>query len=231
MTTTIPAASAETATPAPVPGGIRGSAPVHDLLYSMETKLRWALLGNILQAAALSLFAAGYVWQVAHPPQPEYFATTADGKIIPLVPVSEPYIPQEALLAWVSGAVAQAYTLDHVHARDQLSRMRDLFTLKGFESHRRALEDAGLWEAVEKRRLITQVDVSTGVVINQGILGGRYVWKLEVPMKISYQGASGISLPQNNIAEVLVVRVPTGELARGYAIHQLVTRPHEGGGR
>ena len=48
------------------------------------------------------------------------------------------------------------------------------------------------------------------------------------PIKISYQGASSISLPQNNVAEVLVVRMPTHVVPRGYAIHQLVTRPAGG---
>jgi intracellular multiplication protein IcmL len=108
--------------------------------------------------------------------------------------------------------------------------MREQFTAQGFNSHRQALEDSGLWATVKERRLVTQV-VATAppVVTHQGVLAHRYVWKLELPIKISYQGASSVSPPQDNIAEVLVVRVPTHELPRGYAIHQLVTRP--GGNR
>ena len=187
------------------------------------------MLLNGLLAAALLPAALTLAWQALHPPEPEYFATAADGRITPLVPIDEPYVPQEALLTWVAQAVNQAYTLDHVHRKEQLSRMRELFTAAGFESHRRALEDSGLWEAVGARRLVTQVvTAAPPVVTNQGVLARRYAWKLEVPIAISYQGASSVSPPQNNLAEVLVVRMPTRAGSRGYAIHQLVTRP--GGG-
>lgn len=210
-------------------GGLRGVAPVHNLLNDYELKLRWSLLGNAVLAAGLTISALGNVWVLLHPPLPEYFATTADGRLIPLAPISEPYVPQEVLLTWTTQAVTQAYTLDYVHQKAQLSRMREQFTAQGFNSHRQALEDSGLWATVKERRLVTQV-VATAppVVTHQGVLAHRYVWKLEVPIKISYQGASSVSPPQDNIAEVLVVRVPTHELPRGYAIHQLVTRP---GGR
>jgi intracellular multiplication protein IcmL len=213
------------ANPSPATGR-RGLAPVHDLLRAYDLKLRWSLLGNLLLGGVLAASAFGNVWTLLHPPQPEYFATTADGRLIPLIPISEPYVPQEVLLGWVSQAVAQAYTFDHVHQQEQLSRMRELFTVPGFNSHRKALEDSGLWTAVNERRLVTQV-VATAppIVTNQGVLARRYVWRLEAPIKISYQGASSTSAPQENLAEVLVVRVPTHEAPRGYAIHQLVTRP------
>lgn len=212
------------------PGGIRGHAPVHNLLNATDLKLRWSLLGNLVLGTALAVSVFGNVWTHMHPPEPGFFATTADGRIIPLVPISEPYVPQEVLLTWATQAVTQAYTFDHVHQKEQLSRMRELFTAQGFNSHRTALEDSGLWTTVAEHRLVTQV-VATAppIVTNQGVLGHRYVWRLEVPIKISYQGASSVSSPQENLAEVLVVRVPTNELPRGYAIHQLVTRP--GGSR
>lgn len=206
--------------------GLRGTAPVHNLLNALDLKLRWSLLGNALLATTLTVSAAGHLWALTHPPTPEYFATTADGRLIPLVPISEPYVPQEVLLTWVAQAVTTAYTFDYVHQKEQLSRMRDLFTTQGFNSHCRALEAAGLWTAVAERRLITQVvPTAPPLVTNQGVLGSRYAWKLEVPIKITYQGASSVSLPQDNITEILIVRMPTHELPRGYAIHQLVTRP------
>lgn len=222
-------AAREPAVPPMPPDGIAGRAPVHNLLDDYALKLRWSLLLNVLLAAALAPSAWTLAWKALNPPEPEYFATSADGRIIPLAPISEPYVPQEALLTWVAQAVNQSYTLDHVHRKEQLSRMRELFTAAGFANHRKALEESGLWEAVGERRLVTQVvTAAPPVVINQGVLARRYAWKLEAPIKISYQGASSISLPQNNVAEVLVVRMPTHVVPRGYAIHQLVTRPAGG---
>jgi len=62
------------------------------------------------------------------------------------------------------------------------------------------------------------------VVVNQGVLADRYAWKIEMKLGLSYQGASSQSTPQALVAEVLVVRMPTHEVPRGLAVHQLITR-------
>jgi len=145
------------------------------------------------------------------------------------VPISEPYVPQEALLTWATQSVTRAYTLDHVHLREQLSTLRELFTAEGFKGHLKALDDAGILTAVEKRRLITRVVATDpAVIVNQGVLGNRYAWRVEVPIQIGYEGGSSSSQPQRNIVDLLIVRIPTHELPRGYAIHQIVARPAEG---
>lgn len=219
----------EPSTVSPREGGMRGIAPVHNLLDAIELKLRWSVLANIALGVALVLSSFGHVWTLLHPPKPEYFATTADGRQIPLVPISEPYVPQEALLTWATQSVTRAYTLDHVHLREQLSTLRELFTAEGFKGHLKALDDAGILTAVEKRRLITRVVATDpAVIVNQGVLGNRYAWRVEVPIQIGYEGGSSSSQPQRNIVDLLIVRIPTHELPRGYAIHQIVARPTEG---
>lgn len=213
-------------------GGVRGVAPVHNLLDRQDRNLRWSLLGNILLGVALSASVFGHAWTAINPPKPEYFATTADGRIIPLVPISEPYVAPEVLLTWTSQAVTKAYTLNHIHYKEQLSSMRELFTAQGFRAHEAALKAAGIPETLQKYRAITQV-VSTAppIITNQGIIAGRYAWSIKLPIQITYQGASSVSAPQTNTVELLVVRVPTNELPRGYAIHQIVTHPGSEVGR
>ena len=202
-----------------------GAGRVHNLLDRLEARLSLSQFINIGLALALVLSASAHVWLALHPPQPQYFATTADGRLIPLIPISEPYVSQETLLEWASKAVIRAYRLDYVHWREQLNDMRPDFTDAGFIEHRQALEEAGTLEAVTQRRLVTSVVTrAPPIIINQGVLADRYVWKLEIPITLSYEGASQHSPPQKMIAEVLVVRVPTNQLARGIAIHQLVTR-------
>ncbi len=214
----------------PDAGGIRGVAPVHNLLDATELKLRWSVLANIALGVALAVSVFGHVWAILSPPAPEYFATTADGRLIPLVPISEPYVPQEALLTWATQSATQAYTIDYVHEKQQLSALRELFTLEGFKGHLKALDEAGILTAVQKRRLITRVVATDpSVVTNQGVLGNRYAWRVEVPIQIGYEGSSSTSPPQRNIVELLIVRVPTNELPRGYAIHQMIARPAPGG--
>jgi len=125
----------------------------------------------------------------------------------------------------VTEAVTQAYTLDYVHYRKQLTAMRPNFSDEGFKHHLQALEAAGTLEAIIKRRLVSQVvPTAPPVVVNQGVLADRYAWKIEMKLGLSYQGASSQSTPQALVAEVLVVRMPTHEVPRGLAVHQLITR-------
>ena len=210
---------------APLGNRLSGVAQVHNLLDRLEWRLQWSQWLNLALAGALALSAAAHGWQALHPPQPEYFATTADGRLIPLVPISEPYVAQETLLAWVTEAVTQAYTLDYVHYRKQLTAMRPNFSDEGFKNHLQALEAAGTLEAILQRRLVSQVvPTAPPVVVNQGVLADRYAWKIEMKLGLSYQGASSMSAPQDVVAEVLVVRMPTHEVPRGLALHQLITR-------
>lgn len=76
----------------PRPGGV---AQVHNLLDRLELRLQLSQWLNLGLAGALVLSAGTHGWRALHPPQPEYFATTADGRLIPLVPISEPYVAQE----------------------------------------------------------------------------------------------------------------------------------------
>ena len=50
--------------------GLRGTAPVHNLLGSLDLKLRWSLLGNAVLATALTISAFGHLWTLTHPPRP-----------------------------------------------------------------------------------------------------------------------------------------------------------------
>lgn len=207
-------------------GGLEGVKPVHDLLDRQDRNLRWSLLGNLALAAALTASAFSHVWKAIYPPQPEFFATTADGRIIPLIPISEPYVAREVLLAWAKQATLQAYSLDHVHLRKQLSDMRDLFTAQGFRAHEEALKKAGIPETLEKYRAIAVVESPGPALIhNQGIIAGRYAWEVRLQIQVTYEGASSKSAPQTYSVELLIVRVPTTELPRGYAIHQIVSGP------
>ncbi|MES1986730.1 MAG: DotI/IcmL/TraM family protein, partial [Pseudomonadota bacterium] len=55
------------------------------------------LLLAIMLIVGLSV-VLGYL--ITHPPEPKYFATTIDGRITPLIPLSQPNTSTSALLQW-----------------------------------------------------------------------------------------------------------------------------------
>src|ERR1700738_2595763 len=60
----------------------------------------------------------GYL--VTHPAKPQYFATTRDGKILRLFPLSEPAITTSELLQWAATAATAANTYNFVNYRKEL---------------------------------------------------------------------------------------------------------------
>ncbi len=64
---------------------------------------------------------------------------------------------------------------------------------------------------------------SAPVLINQGLVQGRYAWKLSMPLLVTYQ-SSERTVPQNLMVEIVVVRQPETEHPRGLGIAQLIAQ-------
>src|ERR1700722_8341689 len=68
----------------------------------------------------------GYV--VTHRPTPQYFATTAEGRLIRLYPLSRPVLTPAELLQWATLAVTQVNTYNFVNWRKELQTASENFT-------------------------------------------------------------------------------------------------------
>lgn len=169
----------------------------------------------------LSLIGA-FVYIITHPPAPQYFATTTDGRITPLVPLDQPNLSQSALLQWANTAAVAAYTYNFVNYRQALQEASNYFTPDGWSGFLSALKDSNNLDAVLSKKLIVSA-VATGapVVLGQGLLDGIYSWKVQMPMLITYQSASQFS-QQSVTVTMLITRISTLNSARGIGIAQFV---------
>ena len=168
--------------------------------------------------SVLSLYLA------TRPPVNHYFATDRDGRIQPLTPINMPIGSLTDLATWVANSVVQAYTFDFANWRAQLSAARSNFTNPGWHGFETALKDSGVLQTVlEKKYVTTAVPTSAPVLINQGMVDGRYAWKFQIPLLVTYQ-SSERTVPQNLMVEVLVVRQPETENPRGLGIAQLIAQ-------
>jgi intracellular multiplication protein IcmL len=168
------------------------------------------------------ILGGGLVYIVTHPPQPQYFATTIDGRVTPLVPLDQPNMSTSALLQWANTAAIAAYTYDFVTYRQALQAASEYFTPDGWSAFMDALTSSNNLDAVTSKKLIVSA-VATGapVVLAQGLLEGRYSWKVQMPMLVTYQSASQFS-QQSVLVTMLITRISTLTSARGVGIAQFV---------
>lgn len=187
------------------------------------------LLLMIIVNIALVVFVS---YQFANRPSPKYFATTGDGKILPLYPLRAPMMSKTEILQWADMAATFAFTFDFNNWRKQLQEASNYFTSGGWTNFQDALKSSNNLETVIAKKLeVSAVSTGTPVILEQGIFNSRYSWKVQIPLLLTYQGAGSTTFQQPVVANMLITRVPVLNNPKGIAIAQFYvsTQPIESG--
>lgn len=188
----------------------------------MMVILLLSLVSNFLLAMLL-------MFVMTHPPEPKYFATSIDGRITPLFALDKPNQSDSAVLQWANQAAVAAFTYNFVNYRTELQAASGFFTSDGWSQFLTALEGSNNLDAVKVKKLIvSSVATSAPIILQKGILNGRYSWRIQMPMLITYQSASEFS-QQRNVVTLLVSRISTLNSPRGIGIAQFVVGPEASG--
>ena len=181
------------------------------------------VVGALLLSAFIILLLGGaIVYIITHPPAPQYFATSVDGRITPLIPLAQPNLSNAAILQWANEAAISSYTYNFVNYRKALQDASQYFTPEGWQAFLSALKSSNNLDAVTAKKLIvTAVATGAPVIQEQGVLLGRYTWRVQMPMLVSYQSANQVS-QQNVMVNMLITRISTLSSARGIGIAQFV---------
>lgn len=170
----------------------------------------------------------GFIYfQRATAPKPTYFATNADGSLITMVPLNQPNLSTNALLAWAAEAATGVFNYDFVHYREDLQRIQEFFTPAGYQQMLTALKESGNLDAVKTKKLVASaVPTGSPVITKEGLINNRYTWEMQIPMAVSYQSGTEL-IPQKIVITMLVTRLPTTESAKGIGIAQFIVREGE----
>lgn len=170
------------------------------------------------------IFAMLFVIHV-HQPENRYFATTEDGRLIPMVALNQPNLSNPALMSWVAQASTEVMTFGFNDYRRRLQEASRNFTRRGWESFTEALDLSGILGMMESNNQVINAAPSGAPVLkSEGVVRGRYQWVVQLPMVLSYQ--SGTQTRSDSILVTLVVvRVPRLESPSGVGIEQWIAAP------
>jgi len=173
--------------------------------------------------------AAVLVYMITHPPLPRYFATSINGRITPLFALDEPNQSDSAVLQWANQAAIAAFSYNFVNYREELQAASGFFTGAGWKQFLDALQQSNNLDAVKAKKLIVSaVATRAPIILRKGVLNGRYSWRVQMPILVTYQSAREFS-QSNNIVTMLIRRVSTLNSPRGIGISQFVVGPASGG--
>jgi intracellular multiplication protein IcmL len=157
-----------------------------------------------------------------HQPENRYFATTEDGRLVPMVGLNEPNLSTPALMSWTAQASTEVMTFGFNDYRRRLQEASRNFTKIGWASFTSALEKSRIIEMVEaKQQVVTAAPRSAPILISEGLQNGRYQWQVEMPLVVTYQAGSQ-TRADNLLLTLLIVRVPKLESPNGVGIEQWV---------
>lgn len=186
-----------------------------------------SLLKMALIQSIVILGLIGVMYYVVQVNQKEfrYFATTEDGRLIPMVPLNQPNLSAPALMSWVAQAATEVMTFSFSDYRRRLQEASRNFTKRGWESFTQALQRSRIIEMVEEnQQVLTAAPKGAPILEEEGLVAGRYQWKVQVPLILTYQsGAKNTS--SGHLVTVVVVRVPRLESPNGVGIEQWVAVP------
>ena len=204
--------------------GTLGSVVIRNDFYKdgYRSILKLAVFQSII---ILLLIAAMFFVIYVNQPENRYFATTEDGRLVPMTSLDEPNLSTPALMSWVAQSATEVMTFGFNDYRRRLQEASRNFTRKGWESFTQALQRSRIIEMVENNQQVTtSAPAGAPVLQSEGLVNGRYQWQIQLPMIISYQ--SGAKTRSDNLMiNITVVRVPRLENPNGVGIEQWIAVP------
>lgn len=198
-----------------------GTVVVRNEFYrdGYRTLLRLCL---ILSLVIIGLLGAMYFVIQTNQPENRYFATTEDGRLVPMVPLNEPNLSTPALMSWVAQASTEVMTFGFNDYRRRLQEASRNFTRRGWESFTGALQRSRIIELVEaNQQVLTAAPQGAPIVVSEGLVAGRYQWEIQIPLILTYQAGSR-TRTDKLLVTLVVVRVPRLESPNGVGIEQWV---------
>ena len=194
-----------------------------DGVHRLMIGLIFSLLVNIV-----AIFAMAYIY--THPPAPVYFATSSNGRISPLYPLDQPNTSDAVVREWANLATVAAYSYNFVNYRTELQAASEFFTGDGWDTFLNALKESNNLEAVVSKKLVVSaVAKAAPSILQKGVLNGRYAWRIQIPLLVTYQSAIQFT-PQDILVTLTIVRVSTLNNPKGIGIDQFVSAPYNSGG-
>jgi intracellular multiplication protein IcmL len=173
-----------------------------------------SLVVGILLTIAMSVYVH------MHKPSPKVFPVGDEWRILPPVPVDQPYLSSAELTQWVIDAASRMFVFNFTQYDDQLKASKSFFTDDGWQIFLNQLNIyANNNKVLTEKMFVSGVPSGAPIIVNEGLQSGRYVWLVQMPLDLSYSWAgTPRSHTQTLTLQLTVVRVPTLDNLSGVAI-------------
>lgn len=134
-------------------------------------------------------------------------------------------ISEAALLVWANEAAVATFTYDFVNLETELQTISNYFTPDSWKEFYKVLEQSDNLSAVKaKKLLVTAAPFRAPIILQAGLLNGRYSWRVQIPLQATFQ--NNLEYAQQNLkVTMLIARASPYEGVRGLVVLQYVVNP------
>ncbi len=183
----------------------------------------------LLIASAIILLVITSLYLFFLKPSPVTFATDNEWRVLPPVPLNQPYLKTADLLQWVSDVLPLSFTFRFTDYAVQLKALEPYYTPNGWAKLQGLLSVYANLPVLESAKLFANASASGApVIVNQGLIDGKYSWWVQMPLKINYSSAEK-SYNSSIVLQALVVRAPTLNNLSGIIIDNVIVTKDLGG--
>jgi intracellular multiplication protein IcmL len=162
--------------------------------------------------------------------QDHYFATTADGRIMNLMPNEYANMSPSALLSWSAQTASEVMTFGFHDYQRRVEYSSRHFTKHGWETFSDALKKSRIIESITALQQVVSAEPrSAPILVAESIVNGKYRWKVKLPLKVIYQSGSE-SRVDNPDVTMVIDRVSQLENPDGVGIEQWILTDDSGKG-
>ncbi|OGT55434.1 MAG: hypothetical protein A3F14_06525 [Gammaproteobacteria bacterium RIFCSPHIGHO2_12_FULL_43_28] len=180
----------------------------------------FAVIASILIAIILLISLSIYLYVSKQPPIT--FRVAEGWRVQSDVSVENAYLSTPDMLQWVNDAIQQSFVYDFYHYNDQLKTSTDYFTPGGWERFLNQLNIYANYTNVQTYKMfINAAPTGAPIILQQGLLSGRYAWWVQLPIDITYIGTDR-TRNKSLTLQVLVVRVSTLNNLSGVSIDNVI---------
>jgi intracellular multiplication protein IcmL len=184
------------------------------------------VLCGIVISIILLLCISFYIY--LNKPKPIAFKVASEWRVIPPIPIQDPYLSNSDVLQWVSDIMPQLFNVDFMNMDDRLLEAKKYFTESGYEVFLNQLSNYVNKDTLQLGKVFVHGEPSGGpFILSQGVLSSRYAWWVQIPLKITYAGTE--YLPQVFLKmQILVVRTDTTDNLTGVLIDNIIVEKGKG---
>lgn len=183
-------------------------------------------IGAIILGALLCVGAAVFIWFSGRTLEaPQYYVVTQEGpKRLPVL--GTPALTVEKITEWSERAVIDIFQFGFRNYEQRMAVNSVYFTPAAWNDFTASMERTNLLETVRsQRQVVVLTPLEPAQLIDLASVGGRQVFRVEIPVIITFIGGEKPHY-QRQYMELFLVPVPPEKSPEGLAIIKLTPHPY-----